>query len=118
MSLQPGYSWSATTYGTRDGSGVPVGAYESVPRPPMRWSSHRGDVWLRRAAPGPAHDDHLDGGTSRTQRCPYRVALDRVTPDGVIVSRSYGTIRWSGGRRCRREEGLLRVQATPIMTYE
>ena len=32
MSLRPGYSWSATTYGTRDGSGVPVGAYESVLR--------------------------------------------------------------------------------------
>ena len=27
MSLRPGYSWSATTCGTRDGSGVPVGAH-------------------------------------------------------------------------------------------
>ena len=38
MSLRPGYSWSATTYGTRDGSGVPVGAYESVPNHDCRYN--------------------------------------------------------------------------------
>ena len=38
MSLRPGYSWSATTCGTRDGSGVPVGAYESVPNHDCRYN--------------------------------------------------------------------------------
>ena len=47
MSLRPGYSWSATTYGTRDGSGVPVGAYESVPNHDCRYNPSR----LRPTAP-------------------------------------------------------------------
>ena len=38
MSLRPGYLLSATTYGTRDGSGVPVGAYESVPKHDCRYN--------------------------------------------------------------------------------
>ena len=47
MSLRPGYSWSATTCGTRDGSGVPVGADESVPNHDCRYNPSR----LRPTAP-------------------------------------------------------------------
>ena len=51
MSLRPGCSWSATTSGTRDGSGVPSGADESVPNHDCRYNPSRLQPTARRMRP-------------------------------------------------------------------
>ena len=51
MSLRPGCSWSATTSGTRDGSGVPSGADESVSNYDCRYNPSRLQPTARRMRP-------------------------------------------------------------------
>ena len=118
MSLRPGYSWSATTYGTRDGSGVPVGAYESVPKHDCRYNqpppAHRAPhapLWRPNRS---AAERSLVGTLTLSDLAPHHLepegqsavmagalSLDRSTGGvyGVMRSRSFCGVQ-RGERGC------------------
>ena len=101
MSLRLGCSWSATTSGTRDDSGVPSGADESVPNHDCRYNPSRLQPTARRMRP--PWGDQTGAPPNAARR-----------PSSTIVGESYSrspTIppgaSWASARTTANAENVL-----------